>query len=64
MTTEIAAKRKVCRCAPDCRERIECERAGEPGHSFCGWCDTCNRAKHNGCPCPTTPPGSNGATHD
>ncbi len=28
----------------DCQERIDCDKAGEPGHWYCGWCLT------HGCP--------------
>ncbi len=46
----LASRRPVCRCAPDCAERIACEETGV-GHAFCGWCETCGVARHNGCRC-------------
>lgn len=29
---------RMCGCAPDCAERMTCDRGGEVGHSQCGWC--------------------------
>lgn len=31
-------------------ERCNCERAGQVGHSGCGWCDDCNQPFFLGCP--------------
>lgn len=48
-----SAVMKICDCAPDCRERIECEQVGEVGHGQCGWCFDHGKARHI-CLCPTT----------
>lgn len=24
-------------------DRVNCEKAGEPGHWYCGWCNLCNK---------------------
>lgn len=43
----------ACDCAPDCGERIECDRVGQLGHFGCGWCETHGQARHL-CYCPVS----------
>jgi hypothetical protein len=32
----------------DCRERVDCKKAGEPGHMHCGICKECEYPTYQG----------------
>lgn len=34
-------------CAPDCQERADCQRVGQSGHSYCGFCAACDMPVHH-----------------